>query len=157
VHVRIRVPCSWRARCAPTPRLPRLRSPPGLPTLTATLDLSELDADDDGPATGSPAVLRTGEVVELELLRTEEGPAGILSPSVGSLKRLTGDGRPSTDISASLLSAISRFRPSPPADDRGGSRASRRDRRLGTRRLLSLAIKLPQGWFKRAVTVRETL
>jgi len=165
VYVRSSVPCSCRTRCAPTPRLPRLRSPPGLPTLrVATFDLSALAADDDGPATGSPAALRAGDVVELELWRLpSEDPAGKVSPNVGSLKRLTGDGRPSTGIWGSMSSlpfAISPFSPSP-ADDsdndasaRGAIPASLRDRLVGTRRPLSLAIELSQ-FLEITVTVHK--
>ena len=153
VYDRSRVPCSrCLPRCAPTPRLPRLRSPPGLPTLRAvTFDLSAALAadDDDGPATGSATTLRVGDVDELALWRPADDPNGKVSPNVGSLKRLTGDGRPFSGITSSLLSAICPLKPSS-ADDsvrdtsvRGWSPASLRDRLVGTRRRLSLAIKVP--------------
>jgi len=131
-------PCSCRrARWAPTPRRPRLRSPPGL----RALGEAAVDRPDDGPGTGSTAA------VEPALCRPEDVPADPeVSPGVGSLERLAGDGRPSAAVrraaAASLLSAVSPICRSP-ADDRGPSPASLRDRLVGTKRPLSLAIELP--------------
>lgn len=142
-------PCSCLVLWAPTPRLPRLRSPPGLRTLrVATLDRSGLPADDDdGPGTGSSSAPRTGDPVELALCRlADASDPGKVSPSVGSLKRRAGDGRPPTAVvcrtASSLPFAMSPIRPSP-ADDRGSSPASLRDRLVGIKRPRSLAIDLP--------------
>jgi len=162
VYDRSRPPCSCRPRCVPTtPRLPR-RDPPGLPTLirVATLDLSVTaaanDDDDDGPETTSTVALRVGDAAELALCRADAAAAaaGSVSRIAGSLNRLTGDGRPLTGgirrTTSSLPSPICLISPSP-ADDRveddtaiGASPASLRDRLVGTRRPLSLAIELSQ-------------